>query len=197
MNRVVFFLAFFLCLISTTYGQQRVKVTPIFVDDSFDDVSLSKLNEAVILLENAFNSNEFSNRVLNTKFGVGNFRLTSSEILEVIKSGMDNYTGKPKDFSIDLRIKLFDQYFGHGNFGITDMNTRVTRTHRCYILQNDVKCYASHLAHEYLHQIGFYDDRTWFLGTKTKSVPYKIGNIIDDIIGNDSHCIAIDATCTK
>jgi hypothetical protein len=48
-----------------------------------------------------------------------------------------------------------------------------------------------------MHEIGFLDDRTWAFGTKTKSVPYKIGNIIDTLIGNTTPCIAKDETCTK
>lgn len=169
------------------------------MDDSFDSLSLKKLNKAVFLLEEAFNSAEFAKRVSETKFKVGAYGLSSAQILELIKSGKDNYINAAGDSSIDLRIKVFNEYAGYGNFGFTDMVTRITRTHRCYIHYNDVKCYASHLAHEYLHQIGFYDKKTFILGlgTKTKSVPYKIGGIVDDIIGNTVHCVAQQRTCEK
>jgi len=186
------------CLfIQSSYGQQRVKVQAIQVDSSFDNASLLKLQDAVKVLDSIYNSEAFAQAVLHTEFNVGNFGLSNSQILELIRSGADNYKDRPKDYSNDIRVKLFNEYFGHGNFGITDMNTRVTRTHRCYILHNDVKCYISHLGHEYMHQIGFYDERTWFAGTKTKSVPYKIGNIIDALIDNPTHCLAKDETCTK
>lgn len=175
-----------------TLAQQKLRVNAIQVDSSFDQVSLAKLNEAVELLDSIFNSEKFAEAVRHTEFMFGNFSLTNYQILELIRSGADNYKDKPKDYSIDIRVKVFNEYFGHGNFGITDMDTRITRTHRCYILQNDVKCYASHLSHEYMHQIGFYDKKTWVLGTKTKSVPYKIGNIVDALIGNTNPCIAKD-----
>src|SRR6478735_6178461 len=136
----VIILACFL-VFKTSYGQQRVNVNAIQVDSSFDSASLLKLQEAIKILDNIYNSEAFAQAVLHTDFNVGNFELTNYQILELIRSGADNYKDKPKDYSIDLRVKLFDEYFGHGNFGITDMNTRVTRTHRCYILHNDVKCY--------------------------------------------------------
>lgn len=180
-----------------TFCQQQVKVNAIQVDASFDPVSLSKLNEAVTLLESIFNSEEFARAVCHTEFNLGIFGLANYQILELIKSGNDNYKNKPKDYSIEIKVKVFNEYFGHGNFGFTDPASRITRTHRCYILHNDVKCYVSHLAHEYMHQIGFYDKKTWFLGTKTKSVPYKIGKIVDALLGNVTPCLAKDETSTQ
>ena len=197
MNKFLSIVTPLLLLSSLSFGQQRIKVNPIKVDSSFDEASLTKLDEAVKILDSIYNSEPFAQAVLNTDFNVGNFGLTNNQILELIRSGADNYKDKPKDYSIDLRVKVFNEYFGHGNFGITDMATRVTRTHRCYILHNDVKCYVSHLAHEYIHEIGFYDNKTWLFGTKTKSVPYKIGNIVDALIGNRNPCVAKDETCSK
>lgn len=179
------------------FCQQKVRVNAIQVDSSFDSYSFIKLNEAVKVLDSIYNSEAFAQAVLNTNFNVGNYGLKNTQILELIKSGADNYRGKPKDYSIDIRIGLFNEYLGYNNFGITDMNTRITRTHRCYILHNDIKCFVSHLAHEYMHQIGFYDEKKWILGTKTKSVPYKIGNIVDNLIGNLTDCLARNETCTQ
>jgi hypothetical protein len=178
-------------------SQKMTNVKIIKVDNSFDSVTNEKLSYAANELQRILNTEEFKRGVKNEKFNVGNFGLTSEEIFEVIISGKDDYKGTQNDYSIDLRVKVFNEYFGHGNFGVTDMISRVTRTHRCYILKNDVKCYISHLAHEYMHQIGFYDERTWWLGKKTESVPYKIGAIIDDLIGNTAICSAIDETCSK
>jgi hypothetical protein len=195
--KVILMLFLNLLFIQPSYAQERVKVRAVQVDSSFDNASLARLQEAVKVLDSIYNSEEFAQAVLRTSFKAGNHDLDSKQILELIRSGADNYKNKPKDYSIDIRVKLFDEYFGHGNFGITDMGTGITRTHRCYILHNDIKCYISHLAHEYMHQIGFYDERTWFGGTKTKSVPYKIGNIIDKLTGNTAPCLAKDETCTK
>jgi hypothetical protein len=180
-------------------SQNHAVVNPIKIDDSFDGISDLRLQQAVIELERIFNSEEFAQAVLHENFKVGNYGLSSSQIYDLIVSGVDNYKDKPKDYSIDLRVKIFDEYFGHGNFGVTDMNTRVTRTHRCYILQNDLKCYISHLAHEYMHQIGFLDNRS-FQGlriVKTNSVPYKIGNIVGRLISEPKNCHFVNSTCTK
>lgn len=167
------------------------------MDDSFDATSKRKLDEASIILENVINSNDFAEHVLATNFKVGNFGLSNTSILELIKSGMDSIALKPKDYSIDIRVLLYDDYKGGLEFGRTDMKTHITETHRCFIVNNDVKCYVSHLAHEYLHQIGFYDERTWIFGKKTKSVPYKIGNIVNRIIDNGNICSAKPSTCKK
>lgn len=190
------FALFFFC-INIASAQQKVKINPIIIDNNFDDASLNKLNEAAKILDSVFNSNEFIKQVLATSFKVGNFGLSNGDILEIIKSGMDSLANKPKDYSIDIRVTVYDKYKGGDEFGRTNMNTHVTETHRCYILNNDVRCYASHLAHEYLHQIGFYDEKTWIFGKKNKSVPYKIGDIVDRIIGNTNPCYAQHSTCTK
>lgn len=191
----------FLTLSACAIGQHNVKVNVILADTSFDSTSLQKLKEAAASLELVFNSKEFSDKVLNTNFSTGNFKLSSADILMVIKSGMDNYKDMPKDGSIDLRLKLFDAYLGYGNFGTTDMVTRITQTHRCYVLHNDIKCYISHLSHEYMHQIGFYDTRSWRIGRgfgkKNNSVPYLIGDIVDDLINNTKPCYAKEETCVK
>ena len=182
---------------SIAYSQNHVVVNSIKVDESFDDISASRLQQAVKELENIFNSEEFARAVLHEKFNVGNKNLTSTQIYELIVSGMNNYKDAPKDYSIDLKVRVFDDYIGHENFGTTDMKTRITSTHRCFILKNDIKCYISHLAHEYMHQIGFLDDRTWWFGTKTKSVPYKIGDIVAKLIDAPKNCHFVNTTCPK
>lgn len=197
MKKYLILLVFCGLYFNSCFSQQRVRINAIQVDNSFDSLSLLKLQKAVKMLDSIFNSEEFARKVLHTDFKVGNCGLENYEILELIKSGQDSIKGKPKDYSIDLRIQVFDSYLGNGNFGVTDMDSKITTTHRCYILQNDVKCYASHLAHEYMHQIGFYDKRRWGVGTKTFSVPYEIGDIVDEMLGNTNPCQAIDKTCPK
>lgn len=190
---VLIILALFCSLISFS----QVRVQEVKVDESFDAESSAILDTSIRELEQVFNSEEFKQMVLNETFDVGNFNLSSEDIYELIISGKDNYIDKPEDNSIDIRVRVFDKYAGSGNFGFTDMKTRITRTHRCYILKNSQKCYTSHLAHEYMHQIGFYDKRTWFFGKKTSSVPYKIGRIVDELIENDAKCFAKKETCSK
>lgn len=191
---LVFTIFWSICLKALT---QPVVVKYIIQDNSFDSLSFAKLAESTKILENVINSTDFKTKILGTQFTVGNFDLTSSQIFDLIISGKDNYKDKPADGSIDLRLSLFDKYLGYDNFGLTNMTTRVTSTHRCYVLYNDIKCYVSHLAHEYLHQIGFSDVRTWLFGTKTKSVPYKVGDIVDELIHNGEFCAAQHQTCRK
>lgn len=181
----------------STVSLSQVRVQTIKVDDSFDTTSSAILDTTIKELEGVFNSKEFKQTVIDETFNVGNYGLSSKDIYELIISGKDNYIDKPKDNSIDIRVRVFDEYAGSGNFGFTNMKTRVTRTHRCYILKNLQKCYTSHLAHEYMHQIGFYDKRTWLFGKKTSSVPYKIGRIVDELIENDAKCFAKKETCSK
>jgi hypothetical protein len=186
-----------LTLFCSLISFSQVRVQAVKVDDSFDEESSAILDTSMRELEQVFNSEKFKQMVLNETFDVGNFNLSSEDIYELIISGKDNYIDKPEDNSIDIRVRVFDKYAGSGNFGFTDMKTRITRTHRCYILKNSRKCYTSHLAHEYMHQIGFYDKRTWLFGKKTSSVPYKIGRIVDELIENDAKCFAKKETCSK
>lgn len=180
-----------------TLSYAQVNVQAIKMNNSFDSTSSTILDSAIQELEQVFNSEEFKQMVLCETFNVGNYNFSSRDIYKLIVSGKDNYENKPNDNSIDIRVTVFDKYAGSGNFGITNMTSRVTTTHRCYILNNPQKCYTSHLAHEYMHQIGFYDERTWLFGKKTSSVPYKIGRIIDKLINNDAKCFAIKETCTN
>jgi hypothetical protein len=186
-----------LIILYSALSYSQVEVQAIKIGDSFDPKSSVFLETAIQELKQVFNSEEFKLTVLNESFKVGNYELSSLEIFELILSGKDNYINKPEDNSIDIRVKVFDKYAGSENFGFTDMNTRITRTHRCYIFYNSQKCYTSHLAHEYMHQIGFYDKRTWLFGKKTESVPYKIGRIIDRLIENDAKCSAKKTTCSN
>lgn len=184
------------CLKIAIAQQQTTAVRTIEVDNSFDKESRLKLRAATKQLEEILNSEAFAREVLHEKFNVGNNGLSSAEIYELIISGINDYKSNSKDYSIDLLLSVFDKYVGSGNFGKTNMKTRITSTHRCFILNNNVKCYTSHLAHEYMHQVGFYDKRKWIVGTKTQSVPYKIGNIVNKLTGNSEICKAINKDCS-
>lgn len=174
-----------------------VDVIAIKLDNSFDPTSANKLDEAIALLAQTLNSEEFAREVLHARFRIAAHKKNSVDIYKLIVTGMNNYEGASEDLEVALKVKLFDEFVGHGNFGITDMDTRETRTHRCYVLKNDVTCYASHLAHEYMHQVGFIDKKRFILfGTKTRSVPYVIGDIVHKLLGNTSECEAIDENCT-
>jgi len=189
----------FLSAVFLTSNAQQVKVSTILVDSSFDNASLLKLEEATRLLENVFNSEAFAQSVLSEKFSVGHYNLSSEEILEIIRSGMDNYKNAEKDYSIDLRLTIYDSYKGGKEYGNTAMISRITSTHRCYILYNDVTCYASHLAHEYMHEVGFFDVKSWvgLRRTKINSVPYKIGRIVSGLINQANSCPYRSSTCKK
>lgn len=168
--------------------------------DNFDSKSKKKLDSAVVILETVINSSEFRNQLSKINFKTGNRGLTNKEIIQMILTGQ-NDIGEYQDYVMDLRLRLYDDFVGGDEFGHTGMSSRITSTHRCYILNNDVKCYVSHLAHEYMHQIGFRDEKTrtgLFKWTKTKSVPYKIGRLVEKFIDNKNKCIAQhDKSCTN
>lgn len=193
-------LLLFLSFTSAVNGQDRI-VIRTHLDSTFDQASTQKLHEALEILEVALNSEAFKKRVLEENFNVGNNHLTSEEIYQLLVGGEDNYIDAEKDGELNFRLSLFDEPFkkkNNDNFGVTNMATRITRTHRCFVLNNDVRCYASHLMHEYMHQIGFIDKRRFLgLGTKTSSVPYKIGRIVDELIGNPTSCLAQQGTCSN
>lgn len=186
-------------LVRTSRAQPQVRVQPVLVDSSFDAASEVKLHIAVALLDSIYNSEAFAQAVLAETFSVGNYSLSGAAILEIIRSGMDNYKDAEKDYSIDLRVRVYDAYKGGKEYGNTQMNSRITATHRCYILNNDVHCYVSHLAHEYMHEIGFYDVKSWvgLKRTKINSVPYKVGGIVSRIMNKKYQCAYQTSTCKK
>lgn len=192
-------LSLFMALASIAVAQQQLKIKVIFTDSSFDDASKAKLYQAVALLDSVYNSKAFGELVLAENFNVGNHNLSSADILELVRSGMDNYKGALKDYSMDLRLNVYDFYKGGKEYGNTKMKSRITSTHRCYILKNDFTCYATHLAHEYMHEIGFYDVKSWdgIKRIKTNSVPYKIGRIVTKIINKPNKCSYQTTTCKK
>lgn len=174
-----------------------VSVTATQLDNSFDSASQAKLNEAISMLSDIFNSEKFAQKILHAQLRFANRSQSRVDIFTMVVTGMNDINSS-KDGAVTIKVKLFDEYAGHGNFGITDMETRETRTHRCYVLNNDVKCYASHLAHEYMHQIGFLDKKRFVLfGTKDRSVPYVVGDIVDELLDNKSKCVAIEQTCNR
>lgn len=191
-------LLFSLNTIAFAQDQIYVTVKPHYMDDSFDDASKLKLKEAVQKLEQVFNSEKFAQLVAAEKFKVGHFNMSAADIYDLIKSGKNNYQGSVADSVIDLKLKLYDKFKGGSEFGRTMMSSRITETHRCYVLENSVDCYVVHLAHEYMHQIGFSDIRSLrALFKKTSSVPYKIGDIVRDCLGTTDHCEAKKSTCKK
>ena len=181
------------------FAQSPLKVNPIMIDSSFDALSLEKLKMATQMLDSVLNSQAFKDGVTQLDLRIGNLGLTNNEILKLILSGANWYKDSTPDFAMDLHLMVFDKYRGAGNFGVTDMNTHVTATHRCFIWQSDVRCYAAHLAHEYMHEIGFLDEKTgvWPFRRKTSAVPYQIGNLINRLLGNQTPCVAIHSTCKK
>ena len=199
LQKFTFSLLLFLSFDPSSFGQESIHIH-MQPDSTFDLASQQKLQEAAKILELALNSNEFKQMVLDENFNVGNNNLSSEEIYALLVGGQDNYINAEKDGELNFRLSVFDAPFkkkNNDNFGVTNMTTRVTRTHRCFILNNDIKCYASHIMHEYMHQIGFIDKRSFLgLGKKTNSVPYKIGRIVDKLIGNPTSCIAQQGTCT-
>jgi hypothetical protein len=190
---------FLLCLFTIPItGQTAVRARVL--NDSFDAVSEQRLNNSMQSLQEIFNSDEFKVLVRAADLSVGNRNLTNVQILQLILSGANNYKNAAPDGVIEFPVRVFDKYKGWGNFGTTFMkpsNARITETHRCYILNNSPECYTAHLAHEYMHLIGFTDKRDGWFGPKTNAVPYRIGNIVEELLGGNLGCSAQKTTCSK
>jgi hypothetical protein len=142
------------------------------------------LEEALLLIEQIINSNEFKKAVSEASYR-DNKNLSGKEILEMILQGTEVHSNEI-DYEMDFILSTYPGQSGD-NVGSTYGGTRI-ETSQSYIRRNGAKYYAAHLIHEYCHTLGFtHIHKT--LGLKSRkrrkqnSVPYKVGSIAKKILG--------------
>ncbi len=149
--------------------------------EGFNETEKKKASKSINLLENIINTQEFKEAVLKVpsfsknkiKRKTGNKKYSNQEILDLILSGED--LKNPADNIINLNLDLYN---GEKNeIGHTNMNTLTISTYQGYFNKKDIKLYAAHLLHEYMHIIGFIHGRFDIFGKRYKTVPYRIGKL--------------------
>ena len=141
-----------------------------------------KLDQAMTLMVNVLNSKEFRDGVMSATFngrpGFASDTRTPAEIYKTIREGQENDTDAA-DGEVDLNLNLENfSWFQRHTVGYTTASSDTITTNRRFFSGYDAPEVAGHLAHEWLHKLGFEHD---FKPTADRpySVPYKLGDLIE------------------
>jgi hypothetical protein len=144
----------------------------------------TKLDGAMKLLGDVLNSREFRDAVLASKFdgkpGFASDTRSPQEVYATIRAAKENYTSQA-DGEVDLNVNLESfSWFQRKVVGYTTPSSDTITTNRRFFSGFDQSEIAGHLAHEWLHKIGFDHD---FNATARRpfSVPYELGELIEKL----------------
>jgi hypothetical protein len=151
-----------------------------------------KADETARILEIVFNSELFKHAVLNfshegqpgfyfRKDEVGNYvdeYHTNEQVYEKIMAGKE-MVGNVTDNECDLYLHI-DNRNGGGDVGYTYPTSPWINTYKDWFKSFNALGYATHLAHEWCHKLGFTHAKKR-TEVRKYSVPYAIGYLIDDM----------------
>ncbi len=158
---------------------------------NYDSERLEKLNQALEKIEEAINSDSFRQKVLAYKFFfrkkflsrsyIDEFH-TSQQVYEKIMKAVED-PGNVAEGSMDLYLNLVEgedgSVIGYGNDGEKEIFTYKRKFDEMVLHE-----IANHITHEWTHKLGFTHAfiETPIIGKRDRSVPYAIGNIVEEII---------------
>lgn len=143
-----------------------------------------KLGEATNLMAKVLNSREFRDAVMNATYagkpGFADEARSPREIYEAIRGAKENFTDAA-DGEVDLNLKLENfSWFQRKVVGYTTPSSDTITTNRRFFGSYEPAEVAGHLAHEWLHKVGFEHDHA---ATRDRpySVPYAVGDLVDKL----------------
>lgn len=146
------------------------------------DVERRKLDEATTLLARVLNSREFKDAVLSATFagrpGFASDTRTPAEVYATVRAAKERYTDAA-DGEVDLNVRLESfSWFQRNVVGYTTASSDTITTNRRFFSGYEPAEVAGHLAHEWLHTLGFEHD---FRATarRPSSVPYELGELVE------------------
>ena len=142
----------------------------------------AKLDQATKLIGTVLNSREFRDAVLSNTYagkpGFADETRSPREIYDAIRAAKENFTSEA-DGEVDLNVNLKTfSWFQRKTVGYTTPDSDTITTNRRFFSGYDAPEVAGHLAHEWLHKLGFEHD---FKATADRpySVPYKLGDLVE------------------
>lgn len=148
----------------------------------YSDVERRKLDQATTLMARVLNSREFKDAVLSSTFGgrpgFASDTRTPAEVYATIRAAKERSTGAA-DGEVDLNVRLESfSWFQRHVVGYTTPGSDTITTNRRFFAGYEPAEVAGHLAHEWLHAIGFEHD---FRATaqRPSSVPYEVGELVE------------------
>jgi len=183
-----FFLAFSASLASAQTGSLRVSIARF---TNFTETDRLKADQAIQLIEQVINSDEFQNRVLSFSYTdpdtgetipgfYQNNGLSNAEILKAIYDGAESYNPVPNN-QMDLNITLFKPGPGYEKvLGYTYPDSDTIWINENFYHSSTPADIAMNMTHEWTHKLGFDHD---FEKTPLRpfSVPYAIGYMIQEM----------------
>ncbi len=143
-----------------------------------------KLDQATKLMADVLNSKEFRDAVLSAEFdgkpGFASDDRSPTEVYATIRAAKENYTDAA-DGEVDLNLNLENfSWFQRNVVGYTTESSDTLTTNRKFFSGYDATEVAGHLAHEWLHKLGFEHD---FKATARRpdSVPYELGELVEKL----------------
>jgi hypothetical protein len=149
---------------------------------NFDSDEKLKMENALKLLTQIINGEEFKQKVLNHTYNgqktfVKNKDFSNQKILESIMDGSEEqFIGKNN--TLDLRINLY--YSIRNTVGYTYTDKLDIFVNEKFFDIYKLSSVAANIMHEWLHKLG-YDHSRNYTQTRNYSVPYAIGNIVKEI----------------
>ena len=141
-----------------------------------------KLDGATKLMADVLNSREFRDAVFGAEFagkpGFASDTRSPQEVYATIRAAKENYTDGA-DGEVDLNLKLENfSWFQRHTVGYATESSDTLTTNRRFFSGFDQNEVAGHLAHEWLHKLGFEHD---FQSTARRpdSVPYELGELVE------------------
>ncbi|MBS1153605.1 MAG: hypothetical protein H6Q89_5303 [Myxococcaceae bacterium] len=148
----------------------------------FSVAEREKLDAATLRLTEVLNSREFRDGVLSATFGgkqgYASESRNPSEVYAAIRAAKENFTASA-DGEVDLNVSLQSfSWFQRNLVGYTTESSDTLTTNRRFFSSYSPAEVAGHLAHEWLHKLGFEHD---FKATARRpdSVPYEVGELVE------------------
>lgn len=142
----------------------------------------AKLDAGMKLLTDVLNSQEFRDGVLSATFqgrpGFASDPRSPQEIYRAIREAKESYTDAA-DGEVDLNLSLENlSWFQRNVVGYTTESSDTLTTNRRFFSGFEPAEIAGHVAHEWLHKLGFEHD---FKATARRpdSVPYELGELVE------------------
>lgn len=182
---VIFSLLF---AVNTIFSQEKTPFKIVVQNLNEQGKYQQMVTDAIALLNEVLNTPEFKQKVESHTYDWvdvdGAYKnLTGKQIFDIL------YVQKPlatMNLYIKSRGVRLGAYFS-GTLGVTSVNTNSTRTYKHWLdlsdqnYQKTVVEYASHIAHEYCHQRGFFD-KDYDQPSYREVVPYAIGDIVCELL---------------
>ncbi len=141
-----------------------------------------KLQDAARVLGEVLNSRQFRDAVLSATFagrpGFADEARSPQEVYAAVRAAHESFEAAP-DGEVDLNLHLKNfSVFHRSVVGYTTAGSDTITTNRRFFSSYTPAEVAGHLAHEWLHKLGFEHDHA-ATADRPHSVPYALGELVE------------------